>query len=141
MPRNSKEWILFPGAGYDDATAGQEKEDDAVFPGGYYKYVWDINPKDGPTSDDPECLTYSYSSQVDTVRDVNSGLIGALLICKSSQCVVGCGAASVSPTDSFRTSLGNVAINILLELIVDSRKEHPAAHNSLWFVQTLVIFL
>ena len=78
-----------PGAGYDDSTAGQEKEDDAVFPGGYYEYVWDISPKDGPTASDPECLTYSYSSQVDTVRDANSGLIGALLICKSSQCVGG----------------------------------------------------
>lgn len=64
---------------------GREKEDDAVFPGGYYKYVWDISAKDGPTSGDPECLTYSYSSQVDTVHDINSGLIGALLICKSSQ--------------------------------------------------------
>lgn len=77
--------IFAPGAGYDDATAGHEKEDDAVDPGGYYKYVWDISPKDGPTSSDPECLTYSYSSQVDPVRDVNSGLIGALLICKTSQ--------------------------------------------------------
>lgn len=75
----------FPGAGYDDSTAGQEKEDDVVSPGGYYEYVWDINPKDGPTANDPDCLTYSYSSQVDTVRDMNSGLIGALLICKSSQ--------------------------------------------------------
>ena len=81
--------LLFPGAGYDDSTAGQEKEDDAVSPGGYYKYVWDISHNDGPTISDPECLTYSYSSQVDTVRDVNSGLIGALLICKPSQCVVG----------------------------------------------------
>ncbi|TKS72296.1 Coagulation factor VIII [Collichthys lucidus] len=77
-------WKQSEGAGYDDSTAGEEKEDDAVFPGGYYKYVWDISPNDGPTASDPECLTYSYSSQVDTVRDVNSGLIGALLICKSS---------------------------------------------------------
>lgn len=77
-------WKQSEGAGYDDSTAGQEKEDDAVSPGGYYEYVWDISPKDGPTSSDPECLTYSYSSQVDTVRDVNSGLIGALLICKTS---------------------------------------------------------
>ncbi|XP_070819516.1 coagulation factor VIII [Chaetodon trifascialis] len=77
-------WKQSEGAGYDDSTAGQEKEDDAVFPGGYYEYVWDISPKDGPTTSDPECLTYSYSSQVDTVRDVNSGLIGALLICKTS---------------------------------------------------------
>ncbi|KAM9356695.1 coagulation factor VIII [Symphorus nematophorus] len=77
-------WKQSEGAGYDDSTAGQEKEDDAVYPGGYYEYVWDISAKDGPTASDPECLTYSYSSQVDTVRDVNSGLIGALLICKSS---------------------------------------------------------
>ncbi|CAN9515036.1 unnamed protein product [Ophioblennius macclurei] len=71
------------GAGYDDSTAGQEKEDDAVSPGGYYEYVWHISHEDGPTINDPDCLTYTYSSQVDTVRDVNSGLIGALLICKS----------------------------------------------------------
>uniref|UniRef100_A0A7N8XZD4 Coagulation factor VIII, procoagulant component n=1 Tax=Mastacembelus armatus TaxID=205130 RepID=A0A7N8XZD4_9TELE len=77
-------WKQSEGAGYDDATAGQEKKDDAVSPGGYYEYVWDISPKDGPTTSDPECLTYSYSSQVDPVQDVNSGLIGALLICKSS---------------------------------------------------------
>ncbi|KAF6717873.1 Coagulation factor VIII [Oryzias melastigma] len=77
-------WKQSEGAGYDDSTAGQEKEDDAVSPGGQYEYVWDINPKDGPTVSDPECLTYSYSSQVDTVRDTNSGLMGALLICKSS---------------------------------------------------------
>ncbi|XP_061581426.1 coagulation factor VIII isoform X1 [Cololabis saira] len=77
-------WKQSEGAGYDDSTAGQEKEDDAVSPGGYYEYVWDISPKDGPTANDPDCLTYSYSSQVDTVRDMNSGLIGAILICKPS---------------------------------------------------------
>nr|XP_057918781.1 coagulation factor VIII isoform X2 [Doryrhamphus excisus] len=70
------------GAGYEDSTGGQEKEDDAVAPGGYHKYVWDIAPEHGPTDNDPECLTYSYSSQVDPVRDLNSGLIGVLLICK-----------------------------------------------------------
>uniref|UniRef100_A0AAQ6A9K0 F5/8 type C domain-containing protein n=1 Tax=Amphiprion ocellaris TaxID=80972 RepID=A0AAQ6A9K0_AMPOC len=77
-------WKQSEGAGYDDSTAGREKEDDAISPGGYYEYVWDINYKDSPTPSDPDCLTYSYSSQVDTVRDVNSGLIGALLICKPS---------------------------------------------------------
>ncbi|XP_056456329.1 coagulation factor VIII [Gadus chalcogrammus] len=77
-------WKQSEGAGYEDSTGGQEKQDDAVSPGGSYVYVWDISAKDGPTSSDPECLTYSYSSQVDTVRDLNSGLVGALLICKSS---------------------------------------------------------
>ncbi|XP_055015372.1 coagulation factor VIII isoform X2 [Boleophthalmus pectinirostris] len=75
-------WKQSEGAGYEDSTAGQEKEDDAVSPGGYYEYVWDISIRDGPTQSDPECLTYSYSSRVDTVRDMNSGLIGSLLICK-----------------------------------------------------------
>ncbi|XP_061642909.1 coagulation factor VIII isoform X1 [Phyllopteryx taeniolatus] len=77
-------WKQSEGAGYDDSTAGKEKEDDAVSPGRYHKYVWDISAADGPTIDDPECLTYSYSSQVDPVRDINSGLVGALLICQSS---------------------------------------------------------
>uniref|UniRef100_A0A6Q2XRP7 F5/8 type C domain-containing protein n=1 Tax=Esox lucius TaxID=8010 RepID=A0A6Q2XRP7_ESOLU len=77
-------WKQSEGAGYDDFTSTQEKEDDAVAPGGYYKYIWDINPKDGPSVGDPECLTYSYSSQVEPVQDFNSGLIGPLLICKST---------------------------------------------------------
>ncbi|KAI5097674.1 coagulation factor VIII [Silurus meridionalis] len=76
-------WKQSEGAGYEDSTSLQEQGDDAVQPGGYYKYVWDIHPNSGPTITDPECLTYSYSSQVDIVRDLNSGLIGAFLICKS----------------------------------------------------------
>ncbi|KAL0973846.1 hypothetical protein UPYG_G00211980 [Umbra pygmaea] len=82
-------WKQSEGAGYDDSTSTQEKEDDAVAPGGYYKYVWDINPKDAPTVADPECLTYSYSSHVDSVQDFNSGLVGALLICKSTAFIDG----------------------------------------------------
>ncbi|TSK87429.1 Coagulation factor VIII [Bagarius yarrelli] len=76
-------WKQSEGAGYEDSTSIQEQQDDAVQPGGYYKYMWDIHPNSGPTTSDSECLTYSYSSQVDIVRDYNSGLIGAFLICKS----------------------------------------------------------
>ncbi|KAK2829114.1 hypothetical protein Q7C36_017104 [Tachysurus vachellii] len=75
-------WKQSEGAGYEDSTSAKEQEDDAVQPGGYYKYIWDIHPNSGPTITDPECLPYSYSSQVDIVRDYNSGLIGAFLICK-----------------------------------------------------------
>uniref|UniRef100_A0A3B3ZT85 Plastocyanin-like domain-containing protein n=1 Tax=Periophthalmus magnuspinnatus TaxID=409849 RepID=A0A3B3ZT85_9GOBI len=84
-PVGATYWKQSEGAGYEDSTAGLEKEDDVVSPGGYYEYVWDISIRDGPTQSDPDCLTYSYSSRVDTVRDMNSGLIGALLICKPSQ--------------------------------------------------------
>ncbi|XP_076844555.1 coagulation factor VIII [Brachyhypopomus gauderio] len=75
-------WKQSEGAGYEDSSSVQERGDDAVPPGGYYKYVWDIPPSSGPTTSDPDCLTYSYSSQVDILRDFNSGLIGAFLICK-----------------------------------------------------------
>uniref|UniRef100_A0A671RSP7 Coagulation factor VIII-like n=1 Tax=Sinocyclocheilus anshuiensis TaxID=1608454 RepID=A0A671RSP7_9TELE len=76
-------WKQSEGAGYEDSSSVQEREDDAVPPGGYYKYVWDISPNSGPTTSDPDCLTYIYSSQVDIVRDLNSGLVGTLLICKT----------------------------------------------------------
>ncbi|XP_067314180.1 coagulation factor VIII [Pseudorasbora parva] len=75
-------WKQSEGAGYEDSSSLQERVDDSVPPGGYYKYVWDISPNSGPTISDPDCLTYIYSSQVDIVRDFNSGLIGTLLICK-----------------------------------------------------------
>uniref|UniRef100_A0A8C2AIZ8 Coagulation factor VIII, procoagulant component n=1 Tax=Cyprinus carpio TaxID=7962 RepID=A0A8C2AIZ8_CYPCA len=76
-------WKHSEGAGYEDSSSVQERADDAVPPGGYYKYVWDISPNSGPTTSDPDCLTYIYSSQVDIVRDFNSGLVGTLLICKT----------------------------------------------------------
>ncbi|XP_016431676.1 coagulation factor VIII-like [Sinocyclocheilus rhinocerous] len=76
-------WKQSEGAGYEDSSSVQERADDAVPPGGYYKYVWDISPNSGPTTSDPDCLTYIYSSQVDIVRDFNSGLVGTLLICKT----------------------------------------------------------
>ncbi|KAH0630993.1 hypothetical protein JD844_004444 [Phrynosoma platyrhinos] len=73
---------LVSGAGYDDGTSWAEKEDDAVEPGQTHTYVWEISQEQGPTGADPQCLTYAYSSKVDSVKDINSGLIGPLLVCK-----------------------------------------------------------
>ncbi|XP_062997945.1 coagulation factor VIII [Elgaria multicarinata webbii] len=75
-------WKASEGAGYDDDTSWPEKEDDAVIPGQTHTYVWEILQDQGPTGSDPNCLTYAYSSHVDSVKDTNSGLIGALLVCK-----------------------------------------------------------
>ncbi|MBN3292689.1 FA8 factor, partial [Polypterus senegalus] len=69
-------------AGYNDETSKSEKGDDEVAPGDMYTYTWEIQPETGPMLSDPQCLTYSYSSHVNPVKDFNSGLIGALLICK-----------------------------------------------------------
>ncbi|XDB66629.1 hypothetical protein ABFV05_020245 [Capra hircus] len=75
-------WKSSEGAAYKDETSQREKEDDKVIPGKSHTYVWHILKENGPTASDPPCLTYSYLSHVDLVKDVNSGLIGALLICR-----------------------------------------------------------
>nr|XP_048283558.1 coagulation factor VIII-like isoform X5 [Myodes glareolus] len=75
-------WKSSEGAEYEDQTSQREKEDDKVFPGESHTYVWQVLKENGPMASDPPCLTYSYLSHVDLVKDLNSGLIGALLVCK-----------------------------------------------------------
>ncbi|XP_077198129.1 coagulation factor V [Paroedura picta] len=70
------------GASYSDKTSPIETLDDAVPSGRTYKYVWPITAEIGPRNSDPACLTYAYYSHENMVQDFNSGLIGALLICK-----------------------------------------------------------
>ncbi|XP_038250634.1 coagulation factor V-like [Dermochelys coriacea] len=73
---------LSEGSLYADRTSSFEKLDDAVPPGLLYKYTWEITAEIGPKEVDPPCLTYIYYSHENMVMDFNSGLIGALLICK-----------------------------------------------------------
>ncbi|KAM5221720.1 coagulation factor VIII [Ctenodactylus gundi] len=75
-------WKASEGAEYDDQTSKKEKEDDKLFPGESHTYVWQVLKENGPMASDPQCLTYSYLSHVDLVKDLNSGLIGALLVCR-----------------------------------------------------------
>ncbi|KAM7161054.1 coagulation factor VIII [Macrochelys suwanniensis] len=75
-------WKASEGAGYKDETSQAEKEDDEVDPGKTHTYVWEILEDQGPTESDTSCLTYSYFSYTDSVKDINSGLIGALLVCR-----------------------------------------------------------
>ncbi|XP_030333639.1 coagulation factor V [Strigops habroptila] len=70
------------GSLYDDRTSSVEKRDDAVLPGQVYTYVWDITEEVGPREADLPCLTYAYYSHENMAMDFNSGLIGALIICK-----------------------------------------------------------
>ncbi|XP_073429206.1 coagulation factor VIII [Dendrobates tinctorius] len=70
------------GAGYSDATDKLEKADDAVPPGQSYTYIWKIPENYGPAESDPICLTSAYYSHSNSSYDINSGLVGAILICK-----------------------------------------------------------
>ncbi|NXA36936.1 FA8 factor, partial [Eudromia elegans] len=75
-------WKVSEGAGYEDETSQVEKEGDRVDPGKTHTYIWEIQQDQGPTDGDSPCLTHSYSSNTDSVKDTNSGLIGALLVCR-----------------------------------------------------------
>ncbi|XP_009076813.1 PREDICTED: coagulation factor VIII-like [Acanthisitta chloris] len=82
-------WKASEGAGYEDETSQPEKEGDRVDPGKTHTYIWEIQQNQGPTDDDSPCLTYSYSSNTHSVKDINSGLIGALLVCRPGTLVSG----------------------------------------------------
>uniref|UniRef100_A0A3B3WHJ6 ferroxidase n=1 Tax=Poecilia mexicana TaxID=48701 RepID=A0A3B3WHJ6_9TELE len=44
--------------------------------------TWDIPVSSGPTISDPNCITYAYFSSVDYIKDLFSGLLGPLVICR-----------------------------------------------------------
>lgn len=64
----------------DTGTAGKIAQ-----PGETVTYRFSVPYAVSPTVDDPQCLTYMYQSAVDLVKDINSGLVGPLLVCKSSR--------------------------------------------------------
>ncbi|CAB1346519.1 unnamed protein product [Coregonus sp. 'balchen'] len=54
-----------------------------VQPGETHIYVWEVIEENEPLAGDSQCLTRMYHSAVNTPRDIASGLVGPLLICKS----------------------------------------------------------
>ncbi|XP_052055966.1 coagulation factor V isoform X2 [Apodemus sylvaticus] len=65
------------------STSGNHTMIRPVQPGETFTYKWNILEFDEPTENDAQCLTRPYYSDVDVTRDIASGLIGLLLICKS----------------------------------------------------------
>uniref|UniRef100_W5M0L7 Ceruloplasmin n=1 Tax=Lepisosteus oculatus TaxID=7918 RepID=W5M0L7_LEPOC len=70
------------GAFYPDHTSSGDKRDDHIQPGANYTYVWEMTAPHAPAKDDTNCLTRIYHSHIDAPRDVSSGLIGPLIICR-----------------------------------------------------------
>nr|XP_025749784.1 hephaestin-like protein 1 [Callorhinus ursinus] len=70
------------GALYPDGTSGRNKNDDMVPPGNNYTYVWPVREEYAPAPADANCLTWVYHSHIDAPKDICSGLIGPLLVCK-----------------------------------------------------------
>ncbi|XP_051482285.1 ceruloplasmin [Apus apus] len=73
------------GAFYPDNTKDVQKRDDAVEPGGQYTYIWDVTEDQGPAKGDADCITRVYHSHIDAPRDVASGLVGPLIICRKDK--------------------------------------------------------
>jgi FtsP/CotA-like multicopper oxidase with cupredoxin domain len=68
------------GAGYQDGTTGTSKADDSVTPGSTYTYLWPVPARAGPADGDGSTAFWLYHSHVDEGRDINSGLIGPIVV-------------------------------------------------------------
>lgn len=55
----------------------------AVAPNETFGYIWELTSDDGPLNGDPQCLTQLYQSTISPEKDLASGLVGTLLICKN----------------------------------------------------------
>jgi len=77
--------FFLKGALYPDGTSGRNKDDDMVPPGKNYTYVWPVREEYAPAPADANCLTWVYHSHIDAPKDICSGLIGPLLVCKEGK--------------------------------------------------------
>lgn len=68
------------GALYADGTSEEEKRDDAVPPGGTHTYLWPVPERAGPGQRDASSVLWPYHSHVDEPKDVNTGLLGAIIV-------------------------------------------------------------
>lgn len=68
------------GSVYADGTSGADKEDDAVPPGGQHIYTWKVPERAGPGPNDPSSIVWLYHSHTNEMKDVNSGLVGAIIV-------------------------------------------------------------
>ena len=70
----------YEGAGYLDGTSGSDKDDEAIAPGDSYTYRWQIPIRSGPGPADPSSVVWLYPSHVNSPKDRNTGLVGALIV-------------------------------------------------------------
>src|SRR5262245_28567100 len=68
------------GAVYSDSTSGADKADDGVPPGATHVYTWPVPERAGPAMGDNSSVVWMYHSHHDEVKDVNTGLMGPMVI-------------------------------------------------------------
>jgi manganese oxidase len=84
----------YEGAGYPDGTSGSDKDDEAIAPSDSYTYRWQVPVRSGPGPNDPSSVVWLYHSHVNSPKDMNTGLVGALIVTRH-----GAARADGSPRD------------------------------------------
>jgi len=72
----------FEGAGYQNNVNGPGNR---VNPGEVYTYIWEVPERAGPGPQDPSSVGWFYHSHIDEGEDVNSGLLGPIIITRKGQ--------------------------------------------------------
>jgi manganese oxidase len=68
------------GVAYHDGSSASGKLGGAVPPGQTYTYTWEVPERAGPGPGDPSSIVWLYHSHVDEQRDVDAGLVGAIIV-------------------------------------------------------------
>jgi len=68
------------GSVYDDGSSAAAKANSVVPPGETHTYNWEVPERSGPGPADGSSVVWLYHSHVNEQRDVNSGLIGAIIV-------------------------------------------------------------
>ncbi len=68
------------GTAYNDGSSSADKLGGAVPPGETYTYTWLVPERAGPGPNDPGSLVWLYHSHVNELKDVNAGLVGAIIV-------------------------------------------------------------
>jgi len=68
------------GTPYNDGTAGGNKEDDQIPPGGTWTYKWDVPERAGPGPMDGSSILWWYHSHVNEPKDGNVGQLGPMIV-------------------------------------------------------------
>ncbi len=71
------------GAPYRDGNGSSEKPGDAVAPGATYAYHFDVPERSGPGPMDQSSILWMYHSHTDELRDVNTGLVGPIVVTRA----------------------------------------------------------
>jgi manganese oxidase len=68
------------GVAYKDGTSEKDQEGGHVEPGKTFTYTWEVPERAGPGPNDPNSIVWLYHSHTNELMDVNSGLVGAIIV-------------------------------------------------------------